>query len=320
VGASALPQYPFTVLSSSNNRNVFGGVEAGGTKFVCAIGSGPDDIEQQIEIPTTDPESTIRAAADFFRSFDQTNRSLAGLGVGSFGPLDLNRDSDTFGQISTTPKTGWQQVDILAEFRSAVGLPTTIETDVNAAAFGEWTWGAGSGLNNFLYVTVGTGVGVGALVDGKLLHGQHHPEMGHTFVPLSPLEPVTFTGICPFHQGCVEGVASGAAIVARWGAKLCDLEEDHPAWELEADYLATFFSNLTFVLQPERIVVGGGVMNAGLLQAVRVRLLQTIGGYRASLGNQKAINDYLVMPGLENRAGVLGAIALAQKTFQESNK
>jgi fructokinase len=301
------------VLSKSAHDKVFAGVEAGGTKFICAIGKSPDDIESVVEIPTSDPISTIRAATEFFRSFDQPGRRLAGLGIGSFGPLDLDPDSADYGHITTTPKPGWQNVDILAEFRSALDLPTVVDTDVNAAAFGEWVWGAAQGLAHFLYVTVGTGVGVGALVDGKLLHGKHHPEMGHMFVPLSANEPGSFTGICPFHQGCVEGVASGAAIAKRWSAKLCDLPADHPAHDLEADYLATFFSNLTFVLQPQKIIVGGGVMDANLLQLVREILLKKIGGYRASLGNQQAIDEYLVMPGLQDRAGVLGAIALAQR-------
>ncbi len=292
---------------------MFAGVEAGGTKFVCAVGRNPEDIESLIEIPTSDPASTIRAAADFFRSFDQSRRRLAGLGIGSFGPLDLDPGSPRFGQITTTPKPGWQNVDMLAEFRTALELPTVVETDVNAAAFGEWVWGSGQGLAHFLYVTVGTGVGVGALVDGKLLHGEHHPEMGHMYLPLSPNEPDSFAGICPFHQGCVEGLASGEAIMKRWNTKLCDLPDDHPANELEADYLATFFSNMTFVLQPQKIIVGGGVMNERLLQSTREKLLKKIGGYRASLGNRSAIDDYLVMPGLENRAGVLGAIALARR-------
>ena len=292
---------------------LFAGVEAGGTKFVCAVGRNPDDIESLIEIPTRDPASTIKAAAEFFRSFNQSGRRLAGLGIGSFGPLDLDPDSPKFGHITTTPKPGWQNVDLLAEFRKVLTLPMIVDTDVNAAAFGEWVWGAAQGLAHFLYVTVGTGVGVGALVAGKLLHGEHHPEMGHMFVPLSPHEPDSFTGICPFHRGCVEGVASGAAIVKRWGAKLCDLPDGHPGHEMEADYLATFFSNLTCVLQPQKIIVGGGVMNARLLQPVREKLLEKIGGYRVSLGNQQAINEYLVMPGLRNRAGALGAIALAQR-------
>jgi len=175
----------------------------------------------------------------------------------------------------------------------------------------DWRWGAARGLQHCLYVTVGTGIGVGAMVNGRILHTVHHPEMGHMLIPISPDEPDEFTGICPFHQACAEGLASGAAIVSRWGSKLADLPQAHRAWRLEAGYLAVFLSNLTFALQPQRIVMGGGVMNAALLSSIREQLPATLAGYRPSLVTAESLVDYLVLPDLGGRAGVLGAIAMA---------
>ncbi len=290
---------------------VCGGVEAGGTKFVCAVGSDPEHIEAIAEIPTSDPESSIREAVEFFRSRHVDERPLAALGIGSFGPLELDPQAPTYGQIASTPKAGWKGVDIRGEFVRALDLPVAIETDVNAAALGEQQWGNGRGFAHFLYVTVGTGIGVGAVVADRLLQGAHHPEMGHIFVPISKSEPDTFSGCCPYHRSCIEGLASGTAIVERWGSRLRDLPQDHPAWELEAEYLGAFLSNLTFTLQPERIIIGGGVMSEHLLSAVRERLHEALAGYRPTLASRDAANDYVVMPELGNRAGVLGAISLA---------
>ncbi len=289
-----------------------GGIEAGGTKFVCAVGGAPNELISVVEIPTTDPATTIRQAVEFFRSHGKPDELLSRLGIGSFGPLDLDANSPDFGSITATPKQGWEHVNLFKEFKSALDIPVVIDTDVNAAAIGEWTWGAARGLNNFLYVTVGTGIGVGAMIDGIVLRGVNHPEMGHMYLPVSEFEPDTFAGICPFHQSCAEGLACGPAIVARWGTRLAELPTDHVAWELEADYLATFFSNLTLVLQPEKIVVGGGVIQPKLLKIIRRILLRKLAGYRKSLSTEDAVAGYIVEPALKNHAGVLGAIALAR--------
>ena len=295
----------------------FGGIEAGGTKFICAIGSGSSDLQAVVEISTREPESTIAEAVQFFRSQLNRGRKLAGLGIGAFGPLELNEDASDYGCIKTTPKSNWQNVDIRGEFARALDVPIVIDTDVNAAAAGELQWGAARDLKHCLYVTVGTGIGVGAIVDGRILIGAQHPEMGHMLVPVSLDEPEEFSGICPYHQSCVEGLASGSAIVRRWGSKLCDLPEHHPAWNLEAHYLAAFLSNLTFAFQPQRIIAGGGVMNDMLIKLTRDVLHKNIAGYRHTLAAREAIDDYLVLPELDGRAGVLGAISMAK---QKANK
>ncbi len=294
---------------------LYGGVEAGGTKFVCAIGRGADDISNIVEIPTNDPVTTIREAIQFFRESRDTGHNLSAIGIGAFGPIELNMDAWNYGYITTTPKRGWQNIDIHGEFSRGLGLPIIIDTDVNAAAIGELRWGAARDLDHFLYVTVGTGIGVGAVIGGVLLSGAHHPEMGHMLVPVSPDELSGFEGVCSFHGTCVEGLASGAAIVKRWGCMLSEFPADHPAWRLEAEYLAMFIANLTFTLQPQRILLGGGVMNARLLSMVREYLHYRVAGYRATLTEIEAVNQYVILPELRGRAGVLGAIELANQAY-----
>jgi fructokinase len=294
----------------------FGGIEAGGTKFVCGVGSGPADLRLAEGIPTRDPKTTMDEVAGFFQSVLDSGASIRGLGIGSFGPLELDPRASDYGSITTTPKPGWQGVNLLDDLASRLRVPVAIDTDVNAAALGEWVWGAARGLDHFLYVTVGTGLGVGAVVDGRILHGLHHPEMGHMLIPVSAEEPGGFSGVCPYHGSCAEGLASGSAIVARWGRELSGLGKDHPAWRLEADYLAALFTNLTLTLQPQRIVVGGGVMNEDLLSLVREALHVRLAGYRASLAEREALSGFLVTPGLGRRAGVLGAIELAARAAE----
>ncbi len=294
----------------------YGGVEAGGTKFVCAVGSGPEDLRTTVEIATEEPDATIRRVTAFFRSGSQSGARIRALGVGSFGPLELDPEASEYGRITTTPKPGWQNVDLVGPLSDALGVPVALDTDVNVAALGESVWGAGRGLEHFLYVTVGTGLGVGAVVDGRILHGVHHPEMGHMLIPVSPDEREGFDGVCAYHGRCAEGLASGTAIVARWGRELRELSPEHPAWLLEAGYLADFLTNLTFVLQPQRIIVGGGVASETLLSMIRDRMHRRLAGYRASLEGSEAMADFLVMAGLGRRAGVLGAIELAKKALE----
>jgi fructokinase len=275
-----------------------GGIEAGGSKFMCAVGSGPEDAEIA-EFPTTTPEKTIGNVIDFFR----TRKPVTAIGIASFGPIDPNPESPTFGYITSTPKLDWRNFDFAGAIHGALGTPIAFDTDVNAAALAESHWGAARGLRSFLYVTVGTGLGGGAFIDGRLLHGRLHPEMGHICVPHDRTRD-PFPGNCPYHGDCLEGLAAGPAIQARWGQAPRLLPDGHAAWELEAEYLAFGIVCWTCTLSPERIVLGGGVMQ-------REELFPKIRGRVAEL-----LNGYLEPPGivpseLGTRAGVLGAIALA---------
>jgi fructokinase len=293
-----------------------GGLEAGGTKFVCAVGTGPDDVRAEVRLATTTPAETLRRAVDFFAG-QAARTPLAALGVASFGPLDLAPRSPTFGFITTTPKPGWRQVDLVGPLRRALGLPIVLDTDVNGAALAEHRWGSGRGADSLVYVTVGTGIGGGAVMDGRPVHGLVHPEMGHLRLPHDRrLDP--FPGTCPHHGDCWEGLASGPALAARWHQPPETLADDHPAWELEAHYLALGLANVVLVLSPERLVVGGGVMaRAPLYPLIRTKLAGWLGGYlqTPALGNR--IEEYVVPPAFGDRAGVLGALALAQTRAHE---
>jgi fructokinase len=291
-------------------RRLLGGLEAGGTKFVCAVGTGPDDVRAEVRLATTTPARTIAEAIEFFAG--QAKRTpLAALGIASFGPLDLDSRSPTFGSITTTPKPGWQHVDLTTPLRRALGVPVTVDTDVNGAALAEHRWGSGRGVGTLVYVTVGTGIGGGALVDGRPVHGLVHPEMGHVRVPHDRTRD-PFDGTCPHHGDCWEGLASAPALAARWGREAEALPDDHPAWELEAHYLALGLSSVVLVLSPERIVLGGGVMTRmQLYPAVRRELAALIGGYLRTPALGAGIETYVVPPALGDRAGVLGALAIA---------
>jgi fructokinase len=285
----------------------YGGIEAGGTKWVCATGSGPDDIEELITFPTTQPEETIARATEFFAG----NGSIAAIGVGSFGPIDVKRSSPTWGRITTTPKHGWADTDLVAALKAKLDLPLAFDTDVNAAALGEHRWGAAVGLETFCYITVGTGIGGGGLVNGKLMHGLLHPEFGHMRIPHDRARD-PFDGVCPYHGDCFEGLASGDAIHARWGRRPEQLSDER-VWKLEADYLALGLLNVVCTLSPQRIVVGGGVMHEpSLLPLVRRRVGELASGYFGAPELGEAIDDYIVAPSLGDRAGVLGALELAR--------
>jgi fructokinase len=234
------------------------------------------------------------------------------LGVASFGPIDLDPASPTFGYITTTPKVGWRFTDVVGALRSALGVPVGWETDVTGAALGEHRWGAGRDVPNLVYLTVGTGIGGGALVDGRPVHGLLHPEMGHLLVP--PLDGDTFAGICPYHGRCLEGLASGPALHRRLGRPPEEVPPDDPVWELEASYLAAGIHQIVHVLSPQRVIVGGGVAGApGLLQRVRRHVVRLNQGYLAQAAVGEAIDSYIVPPGLGERAGVLGALELARR-------
>ena len=285
-----------------------GGIEAGGTKFVCAAGTGPDDL-RVTQFPTTTPNETFARAVAFF----QEQASLAAIGIGSFGPVNPDPASETFGYITTTPKPGWAHVDFVGAIRRALRVPVGFDTDVNAAALGEHRWGAAQGIDNFIYLTIGTGIGGGAMVNGELLHGLVHPEMGHIRIPHDrTADP--FEGWCPFHDDCFEGLAAGPAIEKRWGQRGENLPADHPAWNLQARYIAHAVANFVCALSPQRIIIGGGVMQQPyLLPMVRRQVRELLNGYIQSPAILERIDEYIVAPGLGRRAGVLGALALAER-------
>ncbi len=291
-------------------EKLFGGIEAGGTKFVCIVASDPDHILEQIRIPTTTPDETLNRVIQFFQPFtisDQVNS----IGVGCFGPLDLDSDSPTFGFIAFTPKMDWSHTDVRGTLRRALNVDIVMDTDVNAAALGEFRWGAARGLDPSLYLTIGTGIGGGYVKDGKPLKGLLAPEMGHLRIPHDrELDP--FNGICPFHGDCFEGLASGPAIEKRLGLAGADVPENDPFWEIEAGYIAAALVNYILVLSPKRIVLGGGVMSRSFLYPkIRSRVLELLGHYVAHLTITENIDEYIVPPGLGKLSGVLGAIALA---------
>lgn len=289
---------------------IYGGVEAGGTKFVCVVGSGPGDLQAEARFPTTQPEETLNRAIAFFKEHSGTS-GLAAIGIASFGPVDLNPDSPTYGYITTTPKPGWTNTDIVGPIQRALNLPVIFDTDVNGAALGEYRWGAAVGADPCLYITLGTGVGGGAIVNGLPLHGLLHPEMGHIHLPHDwSRDP--FPGVCPFHGDCFEGLASGTAMNQRWKTRAENLLQDHPAWELEAHYIAQAVSSLICTLSPQKVVLGGGVMqNMALFPLVHRQVQELLNGYIASPTILDHIEDYIVPPGLGNQAGGLGSIALA---------
>ncbi|BBW97736.1 ROK family protein [Geobacillus icigianus] len=284
---------------------ILGAVEAGGTKFVCALGDEQGNIRERAVFPTTTPDETMGRVIDFFRP-----HNVEAIGIGSFGPVDLRPDSPTYGHITSTPKQAWANFDVVGTLKQAFPVPIGFDTDVNAAALGEQRWGAAQGLDSCLYMTVGTGIGVGAVVEGRLLHGLLHPEMGHMFVRRHPDD--AFAGICPYHGDCLEGMASGPAIERRWGKKGAELADRKEVWELEAFYLAQAIANYVLILSPKKVIVGGGVMKQlSILPLVRQRVQELLNGYVQHEAVLENIGEYIVSPGLGDNAGVAGALALA---------
>ena len=291
---------------------LYGGIEGGGTKFVCAIGSGPDNLVAETSFPTTkDAAATIGQAIAFFRQHSQQT-PLAGVGIASFGPVDPDPTSPSYGYITTTPKPGWAHTDFLGPVRDALGVPVAFDTDVNGAALGEYRWGAAQNLDTFVYLTVGTGLGGGGMVKGQLMHGLMHPEMGHMLIPHDrATDP--YDGYCPYHGDCWEGLVAGPALEGRWGVKGTELSVDHPAWELEAHYLALGLVNIITIMSPQRIVLGGGVMQQShLFPMIRNKVQTLLNGYLQRAAITSEIDQYIVPPALPGRSGVLGAIALAE--------
>lgn len=283
---------------------IIGAIEAGGTKFVCGIGNADGDIVDRVSFPTAQPQETLRRVVDYF-----TDKNVQAIGIGSFGPIGLSPGSDAYGFVTTTPKPGWSGFDFLGTLRRAFDVPCGWDTDVNAAAYGEAMWGAAQGLNDCAYYTIGTGVGVGVYAGGRLLHGLLHPEGGHIPVRRHPND--RFAGRCPYHGDCLEGMASGPAIEERWGAKGHELPQDHPAWEIEAHYIAESIATTVLLLSPRKIILGGGVMQQEqLLPLIRQHVAKLLNGYVAAPELAEGLDDYIVAPGLGTQSGLKGALAL----------
>lgn len=290
---------------------LIGGIEAGGTKFLCGIAAEDGSVLDEIRIPTTDPIETLQAASEFFRHTTARHGPIAALGIGSFGPLSLRPTASDHGRITSTPKPGWANADLLGHFRHALGVPMVLDTDVNAAAVGELLFGGGRGLDTFCYVTIGTGIGVGLLINGAPHGGANHPEAGHIRL-VRARGDAEFPGICPFHGDCVEGMACGPAMRARWGQPAEQLPDAHPAWVIEAHYVAELCATLTYTVRPDRIIVGGGVMRPHMYGLVRDALGRKLAGYDASLADLD-LADYVARPAAGASAGFTGALALAYR-------
>ncbi|MEK6455738.1 ROK family protein [Caldifermentibacillus hisashii] len=284
---------------------ILGSIEAGGTKFVCGIGNEQGEVLERISIPTKTPAETIPEVIEFFKK-----RKVEAIGIGTFGPIDVKKSSPTYGHILNTPKLAWQSYPFLQAVADELQVPTGFTTDVNAAALGEYQFGAAKGLDSCLYITVGTGIGAGAVVNGELLEGLSHPEMGHIIVRRHPDDH--FEGCCPFHKDCFEGLAAGPAIEKRWGKKGVELTDRKEVWEMEAYYIAQALVQYIMILVPERIVIGGGVAHQeSIFPAVRENVKSLLNGYFTHQELNENIADYIVAPGLKDNAGLVGGLVLA---------
>lgn len=281
-----------------------GALEGGGTKMVCAVGDENGTVFEQVSIPTGDPDETCQKITDYFK-----DKNIEALGIATFGPVDLNKESKTYGYIQATPKLRWKGFDILSTLKDALNVPAEIDTDVNGSCLGEVTYGAAKGLHNVVYITIGTGIGAGLFINDKLVHGALHPEMGHMLIQKKNGDENGC--ICPFHDNCFEGLASGPSIEKRWGRKAVELKDNSEVWELEADYIAKALCNLIMTVCPERIILGGGVMHQmQLFPLIRKRTLEYINGY-VDIKELHDIDNYIVPASLNDNQGIMGALKLA---------
>ena len=300
-------------------NKLFGSIEAGGTKFNCAAGLDPFNMVAQKTFPTTTPAQTLDRVIEFFHSVEREYGKIEAFGICSFGPVDLRIGSPTYGCITSTPKEAWQRTPIVQNLEAEFRVPIGFDTDVNGAALGEQRWGAGQGKDTILYITVGTGIGGGALVNGQPIHGLIHPEMGHLRIPRDHTRD-PFPGSCPFHGDCLEGLASGTALKARWGKSAQELDPKHPAWDLEADYLGLGVANIILTLSPEVVILGGGVMKVPtLIEKVRERVRSLLNDYVDSPLVKDRIESYIVFPALGDLAGIAGGFELARRVCAEGS-
>lgn len=288
-----------------------GSLEAGGTKMVCAVGDSNGTIYEQISIPTTTPEDTMPHIIEYFKE-----KEIAALGIACFGPVDVNPDSETYGTILDTPKLPWRQYPILKVMQDALKLPMGLDTDVNGSCLGEVTYGTAKGLDSVIYITVGTGIGVGIVLDGRLVHGMLHPEAGHILI--APEAGDEGHCICPYHSHCLEGLAAGPSIEKRWGAKAVELTERSEVWELESQYLAQAIVNLILTVSPKRIILGGGVMHQEqLFPLIRKKVPELMNGYIRTPQMQN-MDTYIVPASLQDNQGIMGGLRLAELALQKS--
>lgn len=286
-----------------------GALEAGGTKMVCAIGNENGEIFERVSITTETPEITMPKLIGYFM-----DKKIEALGIGCFGPIDLNRNSETYGYITTTPKLAWVNYNIVGAFKEALGIPVGFDTDVNGSALGEATWGITRGLENSMYITIGTGIGAGIISNGRLLHGMLHPEGGHLLLSRHPDDP--YEGGCPYHKSCLEGLAAGPAIEARWGKKGVELTDQKEVWELEAYYIAQALVDYIMVLSPQRIILGGGVMHQEhMMPLVREEVKRQMAGY-IKTKELEDIDSFIVLPSLNDNQGIMGALKLGINEYQ----
>lgn len=287
-----------------------GALEAGGTKMVCAIGNENGEILEQQSFPTLTPQETIPELVKYFE-----DKNIEALGIGCFGPIDLDRDSDTYGYITTTPKLAWQNYDMVGAFRK-LGVPIGFDTDVNGSVLGEYTWGIGRGLRSCIYITIGTGIGVGVISDQKLLHGMLHPEAGHVLLTRHPKD--TYKGKCPFHANCFEGLCAGPAVEERWGRKGYELAEQAEVWEMEAYYIGQALVDFTMMISPQKIILGGGLMHqTQLLPLIRKEFAKQMNGYLKTK-EMEDLDQYIVVQSLDDKQGIMGALRLAVLELERS--
>ncbi len=290
-----------------------GALEAGGTKMLLAVYTENGNPLARLELPTLTPAETLPAMIRFFR-----DHTIDALGIGSFGPLDLNPSSPTYGWITTTPKTAWKNTPLLRALLDGRSIPAAIDTDVNTALLAEVNMGAAKGCKNAVYITIGTGVGGGVFANGQTVHGLLHPEVGHMLIRPHPEDPNP-RGICPFHESCLEGLASGPAIAARVGCDARTLPDHHPFFEIEVYYLSQMCHNLIMTMSPERILLGGGVMKRkALLPLVRKETQRLLSGYIHDAHLAEKIDEYIVAPGMFPESGLAGAYLLGKRALTHS--
>jgi fructokinase len=287
---------------------IIGALEGGGTKMVCAVGNEKGEISERISIPTETPDKTMPAMIRFFQE-----KKPDALGIAFFGPLDLNRESPSYGSVTTTPKPGWQNYQVVGEFEKALHIPIGFDTDVNGSMLGEATWGAAKNLQNAVYFTIGTGIGAGIMANGKMLHGMLHPEGGHILLSRHPDD--RYRGHCPFHPNCLEGLASGPAIEERWGKKAFELSDRTEVWELEAFYIGQALVDVILMLSPQLIILGGGVMHQEqVMPLIRSEVKKQMNGYIVTREMQD-LDHYIILPTLKDNQGILGALKLGMNEY-----
>ncbi|PZD96260.1 fructokinase [Paenibacillus sambharensis] len=288
-----------------------GAIEAGGTKFVCGYGNEQGLIEERVSFPTRMPAETLADVIEYFQ-----DKQVEAIGIGTFGPIDIDPASPSYGFVTTTPKAGWSGYNFLGEMKKVFPVPIGWDTDVNAAAYGEAVWGAAQGLDSCVYYTIGTGIGVGVFAEGRLVHGMVHPEGGHVLVRRHPDD--TYEGFCPYHGDCLEGIAAGPALEKRWKMQGSELPPDHPAWAMEAYYIAQAVSTSILMLSPKKVILGGGVMHQQqLFPMIRKEAARLLNGYVSHPFLREGIDHYIVPPGLGDNAGLSGALALGLAAYKQ---